>query len=252
MAIALMTDTVFADKGDRLKAWHGEDWHTPKGRMIRDIVYAIDTGLITTVAFLAGVSSLIETNDKIVLAGIAQITAGALAIFFGAFISTKAQKDFFENQISRERQEIEKLPDKETQEIREIFAEYGFSKQEQEVAVGRITNNKELWLKFMVQEEIGISPGMIDRPTTIGVISSVSFLVGAFPAILPFLLTHDTDLALGTSAVLILSFLFLVGIWKTRLTKVRWWKSGLETLAIGGVSCGLGFLFGTIVERLVG
>jgi len=79
-------------RDDRLKAWHGEDWHTPKGRMIRDIVYAIDTGLITTVAFLAGVSSLIETNDKITLAGIAQITAGALAIFFGAYISTRHRR----------------------------------------------------------------------------------------------------------------------------------------------------------------
>jgi len=104
----------------------------------------------------------------------------------------------------------------------------------------------------MVQEEIGISPSMIDNPLTIGTISSLSFLVGAFPAILPFFLTRNTDLALTISAITILTFLFILGIWKTKLTKVPWWKSGLETLAIGGISCGLGFLFGTIVERLVG
>jgi hypothetical protein len=106
---------------ERLKAWHGEDWHTPRGRLIRDIVYAIDTGLISTVAFLAGVSALVDTNEKIVLAGVAQISAGAIAIFFGAFISTKAQKDFFENQVRREKQEIEHMPEKETLEIREVF-----------------------------------------------------------------------------------------------------------------------------------
>ena len=41
---------------DRLKRFHGEDWQKPKGRIIRDIVYALDTGLITMVAFMAGVS----------------------------------------------------------------------------------------------------------------------------------------------------------------------------------------------------
>jgi len=236
---------------DRLKAWHGEDWHTPRGRMIRDIVYAIDTGLITTVAFLAGISALIEENDKIVLAGSAQIIAGAVAIFFGAYISTKAQKDFFENQIRRERHEIEHLPEKETQEIRDIFAEYGFSKEEQEVAVGRISANKEQWLKFMVQEEIGISPNAIDDPLTIGAVSSVSFFVGAMPAIIPFLLIGDSGLALLMSAISIMTFLFILGVFKTRLTRVHWVKSGIETLIIGGVSCGLGFLFGRIIHALI-
>lgn len=239
-------------KEDRLKAWHGEDWHTPKGRLIRDIVYAIDTGLITTVAFLAGVSALIESSDKVVLAGLAQISAGAIAIFFGAFISTKAQKDFFENQIKREKAEIEKLPEKETQEIKDIFAEYGFDAEEQEAAVKRITKDKDLWLKFMVQEEIGISPNQIDNPLSIGGISAASFLVGSLPAIFPFLIIHQVGLALLTSAIAILAFLFAVGVWKTRLTKLPWLLSGVETLAIGGLSCGLGFLFGKIVQALLG
>jgi len=204
------------------------------------------------VAFLAGVSIIVETNQKIVLAGLAQIAAGAIAIFFGAFVSTKAQKDFFENQIKREKLEIEKMPEKETQEIRDIFDEYGFDAVEQEAAVKRITADKELWLKFMVQEEIGISPNQIDRPVAIGGISSLSFLVGAFPAILPFFLFHDAGAALLVSAGSILTFLFVLGVWKTKLTKVPWLLSGLETLALGGLSCALGFLFGRIIQALMG
>jgi VIT1/CCC1 family predicted Fe2+/Mn2+ transporter len=241
-----------APKEDRLKAWHGEDWHTPRGRLIRDIVYSIDTGLITTVAFLAGVSALIEGGNKVVLAGLAQVSAGAIAIFFGAYISTKAQKDFFENQIQREKAEIEKIPEKETQEIRDIFAEYGFSADEQDVAVGRITKDKDLWLKFMVQEEIGITARQIDNPLSIGAISGGSFLVGAIPAILPFVLIHQVGLALVTSAIVILVFLFALGVWKTSLTRRHWLLSGVETLLIGGLSCGLGFLFGKIVQALLG
>lgn len=219
--------------------------------MIRDVVYAVDTGLITTVAFLAGISSVISESDKVVLAGFAQISAAAIAIFFGAYISAKAQKDFFENQIRREKTEIERMPEKETQEIREIFAEYGFDPDEQEMAVRRITRDKDRWLKFMVQEEIGISPEMIDNPLTIGSVSALSLLLGATPAILPFLMIHDTGQALLASGISVLTFLFALGVVKTKLTKVHWLKSGLETLAIGGVSCGLGFLFGRVVETLV-
>lgn len=239
-------------KQNRLKAWHGEDWHTPRGRLIRDIVYAVDTGLITTVAFLAGVSALVDTNDSIVLAGLAQVSAGAIAIFFGAYISTKAQKDFFENQVRRETEEIEMMPERESQEIREIFEDYGFSAEEQETAVRVITSDKKLWLKFMVQEEIGISPEAIDDPLKIGSTAMLSFLVGAFPAILPFFVLATPEIALMVSAVAILTFLFVLGMWKSRLTKVPKLLSGAETLAIGGISCGLGFLFGRIVHLLIG
>ncbi|MCM8786688.1 MAG: VIT1/CCC1 transporter family protein [Candidatus Omnitrophica bacterium] len=233
---------------ERLKNWHGEDWHTTKGRIIRDIIYAIDTGLITTVSFLAGVSVWWVERNKVILAGLIQITAGTLAIFFGSYISTKAQKHFFEDQIAREKREIEELPEKEKQEIRYIFSELGFNREEQEIAVKNISSNKERWLKFMVQEEIGISPGLIDNPFEIGFISAGSFLIGAFPAILPFLLFENTKIDLILSAISVLFFLFIVGIFKSRITKIHWFKSAVETLFIGGVSCSAGFFLGRIAQ----
>ena len=230
----------------RLKAWHGEDWHTTRGRIIRDIVYAIDTGLVTTVSFIAGISVYLVIRNKIILAGLIEIVAGTLAIFFGSYISTKAQKHFFENQIEREKREIEEDPQKETQEIRDIFGEMGFTKDEQEIAVKRITADKQRWLNFMVQEEIGISPGIIDNPFQIGVISAGSFFVGALPAILPFFILSTVNEALVVSAISVLTFLFILGAIKTKVTKVNWLRSGLETLFIGALSCGAGFFLGRI------
>jgi VIT1/CCC1 family predicted Fe2+/Mn2+ transporter len=233
----------------RLKLWHGEDWHTTRGRAIRDVVYAIDTGLVTTVSFIAGVSASLVTIERIIIAGLIQIISGMLAIFFGSYISTKAQKSFFENQIERERREIEEDPAKETEEIREIFSEMGFSKDEQEIAVKHITSNKETWLKFMVQEEIGISPGLIDNPNQIGVISAISFLIGAMPAITPFFIFGTVLQALVISASSVLIFLFVLGMLKSKITKVKWYKSGLETLIIGSISCSSGFLLGRLIAE---
>ncbi|MDD5154961.1 MAG: VIT1/CCC1 transporter family protein [Candidatus Omnitrophica bacterium] len=244
-----MAQLIRSDLEERLKAWHGEEWHTTRGRVIRDIVYAVDTGLVTTVSFIAGISVSLVTKNRIIFAGLVQVIAGALAIFFGSYISTKAQKHFFENQIEREKKEIDTDPQKETQEIREIFAGMGFVREEQEIAVKRITADKQRWLKFMVQEEIGISPGLIDNPFEIGIISSGSFLLGALPAIFPFFLFKDVSAALFTSAASVLLFLFILGVLKTRITKMHWLFSGLETLLIGAASCGSGFLLGRIAVK---
>lgn len=239
-----MAQLIRSSLEGRLKAWHGEDWHTCRGRVIRDIVYAVDTGLVTTVSFIAGISVYLLAKNRIILAGLIQITAGTLAIFFGSYISTKAQKHFFENQISREEREIDTDPQKETQEIRDIFGEMGFAKDEQEIAVRRITADKNTWLKFMVQEEIGISPGLIDNPFEIGLISAGSFLIGALPGILPFFIFENTGRALATASISVLAFLFILGILKARITKMHWLLSGLETLLIGAISCGSGFFLG--------
>jgi VIT1/CCC1 family predicted Fe2+/Mn2+ transporter len=69
---------------------------------------------------------------------------------------------------------------------------------------------------------------------------------------MPYVLIHDPGVALLARAVSIMSFLFVLGVFKTRLTRIHWLRSGIETLAIGGISCGLGFLFGRIVNALIG
>ncbi len=233
----------------RLQAWHGESWHTTKGRMIRDVVFAIDTGLVTTVSFIAGISVSLVIIERIILAGLIQIASGMLATFFGSYVSTKAQKNFFESQIDRERKEIEDDPQKEMQEIREIFGDMGFEEDEQEIAVKHITSNKDVWLEFMVQEEIGISPGLIDNPFEVGFLSAGSFLLGALPAVAPFFIFGSVGQALLISATSVLAFLFVLGLIKSRITKINWLMSGLETLFFGAISSGTGFFLGRVVSE---
>ena len=90
-----MADVIKNSVGERLKAWHGEDWHNPKGRIIRDVVYAIDTGLVTTVSFLAGASAAFVARKSIVLAGFIQIISGTLAIFFRRIHIHQSAEAFF-------------------------------------------------------------------------------------------------------------------------------------------------------------
>ena len=133
-------------------------------------------------------------------------------------------------QIERERREIAGNPRKETAEIRVIFHELGFSRDEQDLAVRRISADPDRWLRFMVQEEIGINPSSIDNPWEIGLVSAGAFLLGALPAVLPFLLLPSAVTALPVSAAVVLAFLFVIGIVSTRVTKAHWLLGGVETL----------------------
>ncbi len=238
------------DVGQRLKAWHGEEWHTPKGKLIRDVVYAIDTGLTCTIAFISGITMSILQPSIVIKAGIAEMIAGAVAIFFGSFISTKAQVDFFDSQIEREKREIEEDPEKERDEIRQIYAEQGFQPDEIEAVVKRITADKDRWLRFMMREEMGIITEHIDNPYLIAFISGISFFIGAIPPMVPLIIHRQTHVALAQSIITTIVFLFIVGVFKTRITKVHWLKSGTETLIIGVMSVLIGFGLGRLAANI--
>jgi VIT1/CCC1 family predicted Fe2+/Mn2+ transporter len=200
---------------------------------------------------MAGVSISLPDTRHVMLAGLANALSGMMAIFFGSFVSAKAQKDFFESQIERERQELIDMPEKERMEVREILLDMGFTPEEAEVGVERITADHDTWLKFMVQEEIGLVPGTTDSPLEVGLISAGSFLLGVIPPFLPFALGMPVKEALATAFALVLAFLFTVGVTKTKLTKLHWFKSGIETLAAGALSCGLGLVLGRVAALLL-
>ena len=128
---------------------HHEDWHTPKGRTIREIIFGINDGLVTTIGFLAGVTGSISQSRYILLAGMAEIVAGAVSMGIGGYLAAKSQREFFHSEIEQERWEIEKMSEKEAQEIREIYGNMGFTRPEQDMIVNRVTSDKELMLRFM-------------------------------------------------------------------------------------------------------
>src|SRR5437870_11899381 len=112
---------------DPVKRFHDEAWHTPQGRLVREVIFGLNDGLISTVGFLAGVSATLGDLRTIALGGFAAAIAGAVAMGVGAFVSSKSQRAFFQAEIAREAWEIEHMPDHERQEIREIYQKLGFN-----------------------------------------------------------------------------------------------------------------------------
>ncbi len=237
---------------DYLKKFHGEDWHTPKGRAIREIVFGANDGLVTTIGFVAGVTGSIADARLILLAGLAEVFAGAISMFFGAYISSKSQREFFEKEIRRELKEIEEKPEEEKEEMNVIYRDMGFNDKEVDIIVSRLTKNKKSWLRVMLREELGIIVEDMDNPLRTGLIISISFILGAFPPLLPYILMDNAHAALKVALPVSLATMFFIGVGKTRITKTKWSRSGLEMLAIGSTAAGVGYLLGMLASRFVG
>ena len=230
---------------------HHEDWHTPKGRAIREIIFGVNDGLVTTIGFLAGVTGSIAQARFILLAGMAEIVAGAISMALGAYLATKSQREFFHSEIEQEKWEIEKMPEKEAQEIREIYGDMGFTRPEQEMIVNRVTSDKDIMLRFMKREELGLFDEHLDDPVGVALTMGLSFLAGALPPIVPYFFIGDPHAAIWVAVLLSVVFLFSVGVAKTRLTKVKPLRSGLETTILGVVACGFGYILGWLAEKFI-
>ncbi len=233
-----------------LTTLHSEDWHTPKGRFIREVMFGMNDGLVSTISFVAGATGALMQARVVLLAGIASVVAGALSMGIGAYLASKSQRDFFESEKERERREIEEVPELERKEIRDIFTKLGFLKDEVEVIVNRVTSDKALWVRFMMREELGILEESFDNPVTVGFLMAGAYVVGGIAPLLPYLVMEDVLLALKVAVAVSLVALFIIGIGTTILTKQPWLKSGMEVMLLGSLAAGVGFGIGKLIAML--
>ena len=230
---------------------HHEEWHSPKGRSIREVIFGMNDGLVTTIGFLAGVTGSISDSRIILLAGMVEVVAGAFSMSIGGYLATKSQREFFHSEIEREKWEIERMPEKEAQEVREIYRDMGFNRVEQDMIVNRVTSDKELLLRFMKREELGLIDEHFDDPSKVAVTMGLSFLGGSLPPILPYFFIGTPNHAILMAIFLSVLFLFFAGVVKTRLTKVNPFKSGLEMTFLGVLAAGVGYGIGWVIEKII-
>jgi len=230
-----------------LKRFHDEAWHTPQGRLVREIIFGLNDGVISTIGFLAGVTATLAHVRTIALGGIAAALAGGVAMGIGAFVSSKSQRAFFQAEIAREAWEIEHMPDHERQEIREIYERLGFAPNEVDIIVRRITSNPDLWLRVMSREELGLAEETFDSPVRVALVTSLAYLVGAGLLLVPYAVRPTPRGAFTFAAGVAVVTLLITGAAKTWVTKENPVRAGLELAGFGILACALGLALGWLV-----
>jgi len=199
---------------------------------MRDLVLGSSDGLVGFLAFVAGVSASLPSQRSIVLAGFAEMFAGATSMGLGAYLGSKSEREYYEKELRREKREIREMPVEEREEIRQIYRQKGFEGDELEMVVDRITADKERWLKVMMHEELGFTQSVFVPPIRAGAGVGLSYMLGAAFPLAPYLL-FERRTAMVLSMLVTALVLFAIGAGKSRLTAKAWWKSGFEMAGLG-------------------
>src|SRR6059058_3308821 len=116
---------------------HHEE-HVTSSALITDIVIGMSDGLTVPFALAAGLSGAVSSPGIIVIAGIAEICAGSIAMGLGGYLAGKTAQDHYKTELQREYYEVDKLRHMEVAETKEFFANIGLSEELQEKATAEI------------------------------------------------------------------------------------------------------------------
>lgn len=163
---------------------HTEE-HLTSSETLSDIVIGMSDGLTVPFALAAGLSGAVKDVHLIVIAGIAEIAAGSIAMGLGGYLAGKTEQDHYASELRREYDEIERLPEVEKEEVRAFFEGLGLSKEVQDKAVTELIKDKDRWADFMMKYELGLEKPDPKRARKSAFNIGVSYVVGGNDSLEP-------------------------------------------------------------------
>ncbi|MBC7552385.1 MAG: VIT1/CCC1 transporter family protein [Taibaiella sp.] len=227
---------------------HKEE-HFNSSDLVRDIVIGMSDGLTVPFALAAGLSGAVDNSHVIIIAGIAEVAAGSIAMGLGGYLAGKTEMDHFNSEHSREVWEVENLPEKEKEEVREIFAEMGMSESTQKLIVEEMAKDKEKWVDFMMRYELGLEKPDAKRARNSALNIGISYIIGGMVPLSPYFFFHTPAEGLKWSAVITVLCLLTFGYFKARFTGQNPVAGALRVAIIGSVAAAAAFFIAKLISH---
>ena len=209
------------------------------GGLLRDVILGGQDGIVNVLGVLLGVAQATRDSRIVLVAGLATTFAESVSMAAVAYTSAKAEKEFYQKELAREKMEMKHFPHIETEEIRQIYKKKGFRGRRLEFIVKAITSNDDAWLMTMMSEELGLPQDRSD-PLRSSATVGFSALAGSLVPLWPFFFFAAAEAmaaSIATSAVV----LFAAGAYKARMTVGDWHIKGLDLAGIGMASALAGY-----------
>lgn len=219
---------------------HTEE-HVTSSQTISDIVIGMADGLTVPFALAAGLSGAVKDVHLIVIAGIAEIAAGSIAMGLGGYLAGKTAQDHYASELRREYDEIERLPEIEKEEVREFFKGLGLSAEVQDQAVIELIKDKDRWVYFMMKHELGLEKPDSERARKSAFNIGAAYVVGGLIPLSPYFFVDNGITGLKISAVVTLFCLFVFGFFKSKLTGMDPVQGAIKVAFIGAIAAGCAF-----------
>ena len=222
--------------------------HFTAGEVVRDVVIGMSDGLTVPFALAAGISGAGQTSRIVVIAGLAEIAAGSIAMGLGGYLAARSDAEHYESERLREEREVEEIPEEEAREVQKVFTDYGLTREESEPVIAALTKKPKEWVDFMMRFELGLEEPDPKRAVQSAATIAASYIAGGFIPLSPYLFFHSSREALVWSAVVTLLALAVFGYVKGRFTGSKPRRSALQTVVIGGLAAGTAFLIAKAIS----
>jgi len=221
--------------------------HFLNSQTVRDVVIGMADGLTVPFALAAGISAAIASTQLVVTAGLAEIVAGSIAMGLGGYLAARSDHEHFQSEEKREYTEVERLPEQERGELREIFTNFGLRDAELDSVVASLSADKKRWVDFMMRFELGLEkPDPKRAPVSAATIATAYFVGGLIPLV-PYMIETDIKRALLHSAAFTGVALLVFGTVKGKLTGANPLKSGVQTFLVGGLAAGAAYYLASLL-----
>lgn len=223
-----------------------------KNSYLGDVVLGAIDGCVTTFAVVAGAAGAALPARIAIILGVANLIADGFSMAASNYQRTKSEHELLAKARAIEEMHVREIPQGEREEVRQIFAAKGFQGAVLEEIVNGITQDRELWVNTMLTEELGLRLEL-PRPGVAAMTTFLGFCAAGAVPLAPYLLPGlPADNIFAASTVATGITFFSIGLLKGRVLHYPLFKSGLETLLVGGAAAGLAYLVGIFLRGLGG
>ena len=221
--------------------------HVTSSETIRDIVIGMSDGLTVPFALAAGLSGAVSSSTLVVTAGIAEIVAGSIAMGLGGYLAGRTEVDHYRSELNREYDEVERVPEQEKLEVREVFAGFGLSESLQHQIADEMAKDKKKWVDFMMRYELGLEEPNANRATKSAITIGLSYVAGGIIPLSPYFFTQHAQTGLYYSCMVTLICLFIFGYFKSKMTGQPAFSGAVKVVVIGTLAAAAAFLMARLI-----
>lgn len=222
--------------------------HFESSATVRDIVIGLADGLTVPFALAAGLSGAIASSRIVVLAGLAEIAAGSIAMGLGGYLAARGDAEHYASEKRREELEIVERARDEEEEVYEIFEQYSVPRSNAAPVLEALKQNPTAWVDFMMRFELGLEQPKPGRAPRSALTIATSYIAGGLVPLFPYMLIFDNRSALQFSIVITLAALAVFGALKGKIMGTGWLRSATQTVLIGGTAAAAAYMLARLLD----
>ncbi len=212
------------------------------------MVIGMADGLTVPFALAAGITGAINASHLVIVAGLAEIAAGSIAMGLGGYLAARSDAEHYASERLREEREIVERVEDERHEVLEILESYGLTRAESQPILTAFEAKPKVWVDWMMRFELGLEEPHPSRAVRSAVTIAVSYIAGGMIPLAPYMLTPQASTALGFSVAATISALAIFGYVKGRFTGTSPVLSAVRTTVIGGLAAGAAYTIARLIS----